>query len=93
MPARSFSRSSGVNRAKIASCALRRSPNPPRLKNPPNKIRLSTSNPSACQNVINFPPNTAGTTQFHKFITINPNTAAARITSGTITQTFRVPRR
>ena len=73
---RRLSRSSGVmfiQRSDIRSLDLRECllPPPPRPK-PPNRIRQSTSSPSACQKVTCRNPNSAGASQFHNDITIQP---------------------
>src|SRR5215469_2248975 len=82
-PCRNFSRSSGVifsqrsaQRSPMRSRMRRRMPMPiprcPPPLNPPNKIRHNTSNASACQKVIVRHPNSVGSSQFHRYSTIQP---------------------
>src|SRR5204863_8252005 len=42
------------------------------MPKPPNRMRHSTSIPSACQKVIGGQPNSAGVSQFHRDFTISP---------------------
>src|SRR5438552_12612372 len=74
-------------RSRMRSRASEREP-PPWMRNPPNRIRHSTSSPNACQNVIVRNPNSAGVNQFHSDITSQPpiaiNNAIATKTSGAI---------
>src|SRR5437016_4517071 len=74
-------------RSRMRSRASEREP-PPWMRNPPNRIRHSTSSPSACQNVIMRKPNSAGVSQFHSDITTHPPTATNNViatsTSGAI---------
>ena len=43
----------------------------------PKRIRLRTTRPTACQKPINFHPNRAGISQFHRCMVTKPNTATA----------------
>src|SRR5579863_4361588 len=78
MPWRNFSRSSGVICFQ-RSCMRRRQcvEWPGRPRNPPSRIRLSTSTPSACQKVMARNPNRAGISQFHRLMVTRLKTAAA----------------
>ena len=89
-PRENCSRSSGViwRHRSIIRCRPRiPRPGPP---NRPNRIRLSTSNPRACQNVIRLHPKIPGINQFHRPMITAPSTATATTENTRNFSAFRI---
>src|SRR5579864_6050907 len=66
---------------------------PGRPRKPPNRILLNTNSPSACQNVIVWPLNTLGASQFQRPITTKLKTVTASAANTANFNPLRIQRR